>query len=216
MAAVARGLHRTHAAGVRSLARCALAPASHVPTLAVAHGRCGHRAASLWAGRDAQRGESTPAVGLGADRLAARWALVSGDLAPHDGGGVRSEAPVENFHETSLRLALGGGHEGSAARGRAEHGLMQLFAKLDTPGILRVGVPAEVPDGAREGPDPSEEPLHDETRPYGTLEWPSSVDLRDWVGCDLEGRGLGNRACLHCEYVRPDACVYAASAHCVR
>ena len=166
MAAVARALQRTNATGTRSLnAGCTLAPTSPVRTLAVAQGRCGHSTAGIWAGRDtSQRGDSRTAVGVSADRFAVRWALVSGELAP----GVRNDGPVESLHETSLRLAFGGGHEGSAARGRAERGLMQLFAELDTPGILRVGVPLEVPEGARERLEPCEEHPHDEIRPYGT------------------------------------------------
>lgn len=210
MAAVARALHRTHATGTRSLnAGCTLAPASPVWTLAVAPGRCGHRTASIWAGRDtAQRGNTRTAVGVNADQFAARWAFVGGELVLHDAGELRSEAPVDSFHETSLRLALGGGHEGSAARGRAERGLMQLFAELDTPGILRVEVPPELPEGAREGPERCEERLHDESRPYGTR----SKDL-PYLTCSAplsapgrvrrsEGRKSGSRACLRFDSLR--------------
>ena len=172
---MARALRRCRpiphcAASARNLA------SSSVRTLTAAHGRCGHATASIAGTRDleprslVQSWDMRPALASDAGWFAARWISVGDDAAAHDAQMARSEAPVESIHETSLRLALGGADEESVARGRAERDLTKLFAELDTPGVLRVGVPTELPDGAAQVHESREERPVDDIRPYGTID----------------------------------------------
>ena len=171
MAAVARALrpscrHTPHyAASARNLA------SPSVRTLTPAHGRCGHATGSIAGTRDLelrsllQRWDMRPTVASDAGWVASRWILIGDDAALHAAHVARSEAPVESIHETSLRFAFGGSDEDS----RAERDLTKLFAELDAPGVLRVGILTELPVGGVQAPESRAERPVDDFRPHGTL-----------------------------------------------